>query len=159
MKLTLFSSTHDLCPFFPHYSKPQCMLKRSTQSVYLLCQSSSFEVVYSFLFCILATLSSGVSENIVLGKKSNIHFVNSGNKSLGKMPLCHSQTVYQQCPIIYVRKTQLLVSQLLHITLLAHFSEHPMNFQFEAITTTNINFQILHCQVHSFEARLTLILG
>ena len=144
-------------PFF-HYSKPQCMLKRSTQSVYLLCQSSSFEGVYSFLFCIQPTLSAGVSENIVLGKKSNIHFVNSGNKSLGKMPLCHSQTVYQQCPIIYVHKTQLLVSQLLHITPLAHFSEHPMNFQFEAITT-NINFQILHCQVHCFEARLTLILG
>ena len=75
------------------------------------------------------------------------------------LPLRHFQTVYQQCPIIYVRKTQLLVSQLLHITPLAHFSEHPMNFQFEAITTTNINFQILHCQVHSFEARLTLILG
>ena len=136
------------------------MLKRSTQFVYLLCQSSSFEGVYSFLFCILiATLSSGVSENIVLGKKSNIHFVNSGNKSLGITPLCHSQTVYQQCPIIYVRKTQVLVSQLLHITPLAHFSEHPMNFQFEAITTTNINLQILNCRVHSFEPRLILILG
>ena len=69
--------------------------------------------------------------------------------------------MYQQCPIIYVRKTQVLVSQLLHITPLAHFSEHPMNFQFEAITTRklSINFQILHCQVHSFEARLILILG
>ena len=145
---------------FFHYSKPQCMLKRSTQSVYLLCQSSSFEGVYSsFLFCIQPTLSPGVSGNIVFGKKSNIHFVNSGNKSLGITPLCHSQTVYQQCPIIYVRKTQLLVSQLLHITPLAHFSEQPMNLQFEAIATTNINFQILHCQVHSFEARLILILG
>ena len=159
MKLTLLSSTHDLCPFFPHYSKPQCMLKK----VYSICLPavSKFFLWSCLLFFVLhlATLSSGVSENIVLGKKSNIHFVNSGNKSLGKMPLCHSQTVYQQCPIIYVRKTQLLVSQLLHITLLAHFSEQPMNFQFEAITTTNINFQILHCQVHSFEARLTLILG
>ena len=136
------------------------MLKRSTQFVYLLCQSSSFEGVYSFLFCIsIATLSSGVSENIVLGKKSNIHFVNSGNKSLGITPLCHSQTVYQQCPLIYVRKTQVLVSQLLHITPLAHFREHPTNFQFEPIATTNINFQILHCQVHCLEARLMLSLG
>ena len=136
------------------------MLKRSTQSVYLLCQSSSFEGVYCFFFFLhLATLSSGVSENIFFGKKSNIHFVNSDRKSLGITPLCHSQTVYQQCPIINVCKTQLLVSQLLHITPLAHFSEQPMNLQFEAIATTDINFQILHCQVHSFEARLVLILG
>ena len=112
-----------------------------------------------FLALHFATLSSGVSGNIAFGKKSNIHFVNSGNKVLGIPILCHSQTVYQQCPIIYVCKTQLLVSQLLHITLLAHFSEQLMNLQFEAITTTNINFQILHCQVHCFEARLTLILG
>ena len=133
------------------------------KKVYSICLPavSKFFLWSCLLFFVLhlATLSSGVSENIVLGKKSNIHFVNSGNKVLGIPILCHSQTVYQQCPIIYVRKTQLLVSQLLHITLLAHFSEHPMNFQFEAITTTNINFQILHCQVHSFEARLTLILG
>ena len=130
------------------------MLKRSTQSVYLVCQSSSFEGVYSFLLCILPLYPQGYQEILCLERKVIFILLIQVTKSL-----CHSQTVYQQCPIIYVRKTQLLVSQLLHITPLAHFSEQLMNLQFEAITTTKINFQILHCQVHCFEARLTLILG
>ena len=58
--------------------------------------------------------------------------------------------------IMYIKTY--LVSQLLHLTPL-HFSENPMNFQFEMVATANINFQLLHSQVHSFEARLTLILG
>ena len=151
----------------PTIDTPFLQLFKATmhvKKVYSICVPAvpKFFLWRCLLFFVLhlATLSSGVSENIVLGKKSNIHFVNSGNKSLGITPLCHSQTVYQQCPIIiYVRKTQVLVSQLLDITPLAYFSEHPTNFQFEAIATTNINFQILHCQVHCFEARLTLILG
>ena len=144
--------------FFPLFKATMHVKK-----VYSICLPavSKFFLWSCLLFFVLhlATLPSGVSENIVLGKKSNIHFLNSGNKVLGIPILCHSQTVYQQCPIIYVHKTQLLVSQLLQITPLAHFSEQPMNLQFKAIATTNINFQILHCQVHSFEARLILILG
>jgi len=30
------------------------------------------------------------------------------------------------------------------------YSEHPINFSFEAIATANINFQILHSHVHIF---------
>ena len=59
-------------------------------------------------------------------------------------------------PYMYLKTY--LVSQLLHLTPL-NFSEHPMNLQFEMIATTNINFQLLLSQVHSFEARLILILG
>ena len=54
-------------------------------------------------------------------------------------------------PYMYIKTY--LVSQLLHLTPL-HFSEHPMNLQFEVIATTNINFQLLHSQLHSFEADL-----
>ena len=131
------------------------MLKRSTQSVYLLCQSSSFERVYSFLLCILPLYPQEYQEILFLERKVIFILLIQVTKSLAYQ-YC---VIPKQCTNNALRKTQLLVSQLLHITPLAHFGEQPMNLQFEAITTTNINFQILHCQVHCFEARLTLILG
>ena len=164
MKLTLSSFTdnegHNLYPIvsFSHHSKLQCMLKSFTQSVYLLFQSSSFEDVYSFLFCIQPLYPQGYQKILLLERKVFFILLIQVTKFPGITPLCHSQSVYQECLLIYVHKTH-LVSHLLHITPLLHFSGHPINLLFEKIATTNINFQLLHCQVHSFEARLILMLG
>ena len=108
IKLTFSSSTDNetlnLHPisFFHTHSKPQCMLKSWTQSVYLLCQSSSLEGVYSFLFCIQPFYPQGYQKRLFLERKVIIiiiHLINSGDEYFGITPLCHSQTMYQQCPI------------------------------------------------------------
>ena len=134
------------------------MLKSFTQSVYLLFQSSSFEGVYSFLFCNQPLYPQGYQKILFLERKVFFILLIQVTNPKGITSLCHSQSVYQECLLIYVHKTH-IVSHLLHITPLIHFSEHPMNLLFEVIATTNINFQLLHIQVHSLEARLILILG
>ena len=78
MKPTISFQYH----FFIH-SKPQCMLKSCTQSVHLLCQSSSFEGVYSFLLCIQPLYPHGYQKILFLERKMIIiHVVNSGDKCL-----------------------------------------------------------------------------
>ena len=39
-----------------------------------------------------------------------------------------------------------------------HFNEHSMNLQSNHNNKINIKFQLIHPQVHSFEARLILVL-
>ena len=93
MKLTLSSSTDNKptisfqCHFFIH-SKPQCdVLKSCTQSVHLLCQTSSSEGVHSFLFCFQPLYPHGYRKILFLERKMIIiHVVNSGDKCLHITP-------------------------------------------------------------------------
>ena len=128
-------------------------------SIYLPAEPKFF-LWRHLLFSVLhsATLSSGVSENIALGKKSNNYY--SFYWFRWQMPQHNTIVSFPNSvstiPYMYI-KTH-LVSQLLHITPL-HFSEHPMNLQIKVITTTNINIQLLQGVVHSFQAKSILIMG
>ena len=76
-EITFSSSTDIEAPniisisFFFIHSKPQCMLKSCTQSIHLLCQSSSFEGVNSFLFCIQPLYPQGYQKILFLERKND----------------------------------------------------------------------------------------